>query len=1053
VRIRRLVRALSLAGAPLLLAASTAFAQTGQVTGIVTEQQSGQPLAAVQVTLTGTTFGTQTGPDGRYTIANAPSGVFTVSTRRIGYAPAQQENVRIVAGQTTTVNFALNVTTLRLEQVVITGTVDPTSGTRAPMVVDVVSAPEVPPTGSPVAALQGKVAGAQLVSSGGQPGSGISVQLRTPTSISKANEPLYVIDGVILGAATTDLESLDIESIEIVKGAAAASLYGSRAAAGVVNIRTRRGSNLEMGRTRFGARSEIGTASMQNMIKLNQSHWFQTNAQGQFITSGGAAITDPTSLAGQAARALKPLASRFADSPYPSDVPLYDHIDRFVNPGQTYSNTMNLSSNSAATNFFAQLNQLHETGILNDLNDGYDRYSGRLNLDHRLSDKLGLSASVFHSRADRDEIPGRPFFDIMLFEAMIDLAAKDPSDSTHVVVRPQNTQPQANPLYVLSLTDNRSKRVRTLASMETRWSPINALSIYGNLSYDQSDRTTTNYTPRGLKSIEGVPGIGSMSKTQGTTNAANFGLGATYLQAFGSLTTRTTGRILLEREVNNAFTASGSEFTVVDLRSLDALSSQNISNSDIEARSNSYFINSALDFDGRYILDALVRNDQSSLFGPDNRSATYYAVRGAWRLAEESWWAFPSLNEFKLRYAVGTAGGRPSFSDQYETYSVSSGRISKGNLGNRELKPEFTIEHEMGLDLIALNRYSMQLTYARSKTSDQLLLVPLSSQLGFGNQWRNAGTMEGNTWELTTEAQLVQGRDTRWSVGLVADRSRYEITEFNLPCFSPGDGNRNGNPGITRRCEGVPLSNFYGKVTVRQLDQLAPRHDIAAVADRFAVNDEGYLVAVGAGGSFDNPQWGTNVVVPGLTGNITYGWGLPVFLKNAAGVDSSEYIGDGSPDANLGLSTNFSWRALSLYGLITSQIGGQIYNGTKQWAYRDFLHGDVDQRGKPEANKKPLAYYAALYKVNDINDYFVEPGGHTKLRELSARYNLRNADIPFLERLGMENASIGIIGRNLYTWTKYSGFDPEVARGVNSRDDLFGYPNYRTFTGVFEITF
>ncbi|HEX5830568.1 MAG TPA: carboxypeptidase regulatory-like domain-containing protein, partial [Gemmatimonadaceae bacterium] len=238
----------------LLATAGTAAAQTGRITGTVVDSTSGQPLTAVQVQVSGTTLGAQTGADGRYTIVNVPAGTHTVEARRIGYAPARRANVVVTADAAATADLTMRVAALQLQQVVTTGIVDPTSGTRVPFTVGRLEAADAPvPATNAIENLQGKIAGATMVPSA-QPGSGTSIVLRTPTSINKTTDPLVVVDGVILSqsfdGSFADLQSLDVESIEVVKGAAAASLYGSRASAGVIQIRTKRGAGQPEGATR-----------------------------------------------------------------------------------------------------------------------------------------------------------------------------------------------------------------------------------------------------------------------------------------------------------------------------------------------------------------------------------------------------------------------------------------------------------------------------------------------------------------------------------------------------------------------------------------------------------------------------------------------------------------------------------------------------------------------------------------------------------------------------------------------------------------------------------
>ncbi|HJU67485.1 MAG TPA: carboxypeptidase regulatory-like domain-containing protein, partial [Gemmatimonadaceae bacterium] len=271
------------------LAAAPAAAQNGQIAGTVSDSSSGAPIIGAQVTVAGTTLGALTNDEGRFSIAGVSAGTHALEVRRLGFAARTIRNVQVAAGQTVTVDVRLSPVAFRLQEQVTTGVVDPTSGTRTPFTVGKVTAEDAPvPATNPLQTIQGKIAGATVVNRG-QPGTGTDIILRAPTSITKSNAPLIVVDGVILSrtfsASTADLESLDIESIEVIKGAAAASLYGSRASAGVIAIRTKRGSELRDGETRITFRSELGAAQLPRQIGWSQYHHYMLNASGQYINA------------------------------------------------------------------------------------------------------------------------------------------------------------------------------------------------------------------------------------------------------------------------------------------------------------------------------------------------------------------------------------------------------------------------------------------------------------------------------------------------------------------------------------------------------------------------------------------------------------------------------------------------------------------------------------------------------------------------------------------------------------------------------------------------
>ncbi len=1030
--------AASLALSPLLPAsrAHGQATQVGTVTGVVTDS-AGRPLPSVQVTVEGTRLRAITSDAGRFSIS-VPAGRYTISARRLGYRAESTPAVTVAAGSVATTNFRLNAVGLTLEAVVTTGVVDPTSGTRVPFTVGRVDAENAPvPAGNAVETIQGKIAGVTVVPSG-QPGSGTNILLRSPTSINKATAPLIVVDGVILsstfGGSSADLESMDIETVEVVKGAAAASLYGSRAAAGVIQIKTRRGAALPENTTRVTTRTEVGTNQLGGKLGWAERHYYLTNASGQYVNTAGAVVS-------RAQRVAKPIYTRFQDVEYID--PVYDQVDRFFDPGQFYKNSIAIAQNGTRSNWVLSMNNTREDGVV--LNSGkYVQNNIRLNLDHQLMQDLRFSFSGYHSRSDRHELYDDTFFDLINQAPDVDLRTPDPDGTPYLFQGDPNEGREENPLYVLATEDSRRKRARTQGSLEAKYSPFSWMNFDGNISYDRSDRRNDFFLDRGLKTeITGGISPGEIEQFAGTTDAVNAAASVNLIGRKGPLTLRTTLRGFSEKETNQTTTASGTFFSAPGVRSLSNAQQRSISSTMQDIRSNSYALTGGGDYRGRYIAEGLVRRDGSSLFGPEEQWNTYYRMSGAWRVTQESWWPIAAIDEFKLRASRGTAGTRPDFSDQFETFTFTEGGgLSKLTLGNKFLKPEHATETEIGLDAIIKQRYSVQLSYAKTRVIDQLIQIPLAGFFGYTSQWQNAGTVEGNTLEGTLEAQVVRRPNLTWRVGVVADRSRNRITEFNRSCFS--------TLTIAYRCAGETLGAMYGFRFIKGAAEL-PTSAVGREAE-FQVNDEGLLVWVGAGNSYQEGEtkrlWGTTTTM----GTTNFAWGMPIVLRDSTGNSAVVKIGDGNPDFHFGISNNVTWKAFTIYTLLDALVGGQVYNRTNQRMYQWARSADVDQTGKAQEMKKPIEYYVNLYAANDPTDYFVEDAGFVKLREVSVKYRLPASFTGALGRIGASGASVSLIGRNLKTWTGYKGYDPEVG-GTVQRLDAFDYPRYRTFTGSLEITF
>lgn len=1028
--------------APLLASLASAQTATGRVSGTVRDSSSRGGLSDVQVLLSGTRLAARTNSAGQYAINGVPAGSYTLEARRLGYQPSTIQNVSVPEGGTVVVDISLVPAALSLQAVVTTGLVDPTSGTRVPFTVGRIDAENAPvPATNAIETIQGKIAGATVVPLG-QPGSGTNILLRSPTSINKSNSPLIVVDGVIqsqsFGAASADLEAMDIASMEIVKGAAAASLYGSRAAAGVIQIRTRRGSTLPDGATRFRARTEVGTNQLGGKIEWARQHYYMVDAAGNYINAAGAVVP-------RAQRVADSVFRRFQDKAYAD--PVYDQVNRFFNPGQFYKNSLSLAQNTSRTNWFLSVVNSKEDGVV--LNSGaFNQSDLRFNLDHRPRESLRLSFSGYHSRSLRRELYPDTFFDLINQAPDVDLRAPDP-DGTPFMFQGDPEGREENPLYVLATEESRRRRARTQGSLDARYSPRRWLSFDANASYDRSDRRTNFFLDQGFKT-EGfaLGGPGEISQVTGDTDAFNAAVSANLVGNVGQLLLRSTVRALMEREENQLTVAEGTNLSVPGVPSLSNATQRFVADTLEQIRSNGYVVSGGADYAGRYILDGLVRRDGSSLFGPEETWNTYYRVSGAYRLAEESWWRWPLFSELKLRASRGTAGGRPDFADQFETFGFTEGGgLAKQTLGNKFLKPEHATETEVGVDAIIRDRHSLQLSYARTRVVDQLILIPLAAVYGYTSQWQNAGTVEGNTVEATLEAQVIRRPTFTWRLGLVADRSRNRVTQFDRSCFQTNT--------IAFRCAGETLGAMYGFRFIKSPEELPA--DAVARANEFAVNDEGLLVWVGmnAQGQPNRYTEGESARLWGATttiGTTNYGWGMPVTLRDATGSAAVVKIGDGNPDFHFGISNNIGWRNFQLYALLDANVGGQVYNQTNQRMYQWARSADVDQTGKPQELKKPIEYYVNLYAANDPTDYFVEDAGFVKLRELSLKYRFGQRLAGMLSRFGASDASVSLIGRNLFTWTDYKGYDPEVG-GTIVRLDSFDYPRYRTFTGSFEIVF
>lgn len=1049
--------------AALALCSSLAAAQNAVVTGTVTST-AGQPLGGANVAIPELGVGSIADANGHYTftvdVSKKTGQAVNVVARYIGYKPKRLP-VTLTAGRVEH-DFVLERDILNLEEVVVTGTSEATSQKKTPFsvaVVDNTQFKEVP-SPSPLGVIEGKVPGASVISSSGRPGDEPAIRLRAATSLTGRQDPLVMVDGVITRLGLADINSEDIERIEIVKGAAASSLYGSDAANGVIQIFTKRGSNLAEGQTTVSVRNEYGTSYLPHLVEHNQHNNYKlkdpTNPSLGFDLSSGSRTAKPDLI---------------SDSPYPI---YYDQYRKVFRPGQKLTNYISVGQRRGSSNYNASFENEHDQGVLK-LLDGYRRQNLRLNVDQAITDNLDMGIGAFYGRStsQQSDNAGGLFFGMLFLEPNVNidsLVQACPAgvvcnylgDYNPVVRQPPLSGNVDNPLYDLQVLQKNNDRDRFTGTFRSAWRMLNWLTLDGNVGYDMSDQVYKSFTPVGYTNSSGNVSQGGLFTENTINRSYNVNLSLTSTRQFTSWLHNTTKVAGLYEDQTNQFTnVNASALQVPKVPEFTAAGGQIIPRSGTEViRAKDAFLVTTFDIKDRYVLDGLVRQDQSSLFGSKERSATYHRVSGAYRLSQD--FHLPGVDELKLRVSHGTAGLRPPYIAQYEVFALQSGLPAPVTLGNAELKPAFSRETEYGFNVNFLTNYSLDYSYSQKRTTDEIIQVPLSSVTGYVDQYQNAGTLSGKSHELALGAVLMSKANSFWRVTITGDRTRQRVEDLKVPPFFVGPNPGDANTQIFRIAPNQPFGVIYGSRWIRTADQL--QQTIAAgrltgTAADYVVNEEGFYVR--------KTQYHTVSEVP-----------LKAFVCEAStgntctSAQSVVQIGDVNPDFNMGLNSSFQWHAISLSGTLNWVKGGQIYNYTRQWPFNEQRDKAFDQSAKPavtcaadwqtsnptcpySTGKKPSSYYSAFYNNFDPNDYFVENGSYMRLRELAVNWTLPSK---WTQRLPFDfrTARLGVVGRNLWTSTKYSGYDPDVTGpgGGNPfayRVDYFTYPTYRTFTAMLEF--
>lgn len=1125
---RRAIGGLAVTAA-LGLSPGIALAQTMVITGRVLSEQ-GQTLQAANVFITEMNISIPTNEQGTYRITLPAERVrgqtVMLRARAIGHTP-QSRQITLRAGEFTE-NFALKADVNRLSEVVVTGVTGETEKKKLAFAVTSVDAADLPvPAANALSSLQGKVPGAQITMPSGRPGTAPSIVLRGVKSINasgRSQGPLVIVDGVILNGGTQDINPQDVESVEIVKGAAASSLYGARAAAGVIQITTKSARGASQG-AKFTVRSEFGMNDVQSEYPYAERHFLmmdETQTRFCIKQSGLPACSRTVDFEAEARRindvagasALAPynferdggiglaltkpeLRGLFQVNPWPKR---YNPMDATVTNNQYQNTNIDVVGRFGGTGIFASVSNLTHEGAIKFLN-GYKRNSVRANVDQSVGDAWNMQLQTFYARGT--QFRDGEWFRLTRVPAGVDLMRRDSEGRLFIRSNPLNQgQQNENPLYDNENRQGRNDQDRFLGSFNTRYSPFSWLDFDGNASFDRRRTSGYNLTDRGFRVTaisQSNAYLGSLGQTNSGDQSYNLNLSATARQtnAFGlsDLGMRYNVRYGFDQQDGESNGSGnnpigGTTLAVPGLNSLDnvtVLTSPTSSRTSI--RGMAVVGGAAADYKGRYIVDGIYRMEGSSLFGADERWHPYYRGSFAWLASDEPWWPVKTaLTLFKPRVSVGTAGGRPRFSAQYETFTIGTGgTVSGTTLGNRNLKPENTTETEYGIDAELYGRYGLTVTYARDITEDQILQVPPPVSSGFSNQWKNAGQMDNKTWEVSLNAPIISRRTFTWSARAAYDRNRSIITGLDIPPYFQSDAS-----STFRFANRERIGTIWGKYFIRDCSQLPSQFaGDCGPGKSYQKNDEGFVVWTGGrspGDGIKDNLWqavqpgcmkgGAPLAVTGevacqaLGGTVTNpwaipatSWGMPIVIRDSTGNPVLQRLGNTQPDFRASLAQTFTFKKWSLYALVDGEFGRRVFNEEIHWSLGDFNVRYEDQAGKTVETAKPIGYYwrapqpdngsgvGGFYDVLGSNNVTAQKATFAKLRELSLGY-------AFGPIRGVGDWSLTVVGRNLLTVTDFLGWDPEVGTGGTDLNSgavggvaAYQYPQIRTFTATISTRF
>lgn len=1088
--------------AALILVAAPAQAQqvTLTVTGTV-HSEDDVPIAGAVVQLVGLPFSTVTRNDGSYTLSLpaariTPGQAVRLQARAISYRPSvvnlalDQESLRH--------DFRLAANPLQLGEIVVTGAGTESDVAKLANVRNSVDAGLIARSNETnvVSALAAKAPNVEIISTAGDPGASSSIRIRGANTLSGAGDPLFVVDGIPIDNSTfstadldpfqtaqggtsapnraSDINPADIESIEILKGAAAGAIYGARAGQGVVLITTRRGRQGQG--VSYSFRSTMGVNQITAVPALQREF-----GQGESGLADPCAATDP--VADPSFRDCD--ATRYSWGPaLAPGTRTYDHAREMFKDGFTTDNTVTLSGGGERTTFYLSAGLSHQGGTIRGPNNSYDKMSFRLKGDQRVTDRLTIGANVAYTNAQGEFVQKGSNFSAVGVGAwrtppeFNNAAYLDPVTGMHRAYRfPSPSLASSgisrgydNPFFIANRAISTSDSDRIIGGLTASLAATGWLRFNYSLGVDYSG----DYRLQGLPqtSSNGPDAFGQVIKASLNRSQVDHNLTAT---ASYRVNPRVSGAFTIGQNLNSRvfkrLGVIGNGLIAPAPYTLGNTASQDAPNDfETQVRTEGYFGQATVDVADQLFLKGGLRYDGSSTFGRQKLRNWFPSAGAAWQFTNATSAFGDKITYGKLRAAYGEVGTEPApylttvtfvaggkFTDPY---SVAIGASERGIGGLYSstvkpavgLKPERTKELELGVDVALFKDYAdLSFTWYRRRSDDVILSVPVPASTGYTLESANGAAIRNAGTEWMLNIRPISRRDVTWEVGFQVATNRSRV--LALKGVDPNGGyvgyGGNGGFGTANVMIGQPVGVF------RDYDYVRCGRGITDI----------YGTAIDVDAACGNAPAGALYIDDG-TFSSTGQPGFPV-----PDYSTTRVMGNPEPDWTGSLRNTFRYKKWTFSGLLDIKNGGQVYNGTR-YALIHFgtaratarrgetvTFGDDYFKGEKVAGPgagTPATLGEDFFRYDygfAVGTGFYEDGGFIKLREISIGYTLDNA---FVQRtLGFSSVDIRVSGRNLHTWTKYTGVDPETnlvgaetgARGI----DWFNNPQARSYLISFTL--
>ena len=1000
------------------------------VQGTITDNNN-IPLPGVDIIIKGTSTGTTTDFDGNFSIDATSEQTLVFSY--VGFATQE-----VLVENQNTINLVMEEDISELDEVVIVG-----YGTSSKKeLVSAVSsvdgkALENQPVSRVDQALQGRAAGVEVVSNNGTPGAGATIRIRGNSSINGNNNPLFVVDGFIVGTEfnLNNLNINDIESIEILKDATALAIYGTRGAAGVVLVTTKSGEGLEEGKPKISLNVYTGVDEMANRINvlggpdyiryLNEADQFIPGApiefNGNILPVG---VTDPS------------LPILF---PNPNEVPTNDWIDLVTQTGVTENLDFSIRGNSKKINYYTSFNYFNQEGLIR--NSGIERFILRNNMDVKVSDRLTVGARLNISRQRRENnkvnfgsvvssvLPVRNIFD---------------ADGNFTATNPISGSLQRNPEADIQLREDHTIVTNMILNSYIEYELLHNLKIKSTvgatLNYFKNNRYLPAQLPERLATNLGGEGRVNTNQSHSILQENTI----TYKKGYGKNNFNILGGFTWQKDVLESVstTAGGIPFDVLGFNGLEIGSDPNLYQvaSGYNQRTFASFLGRvSYSYDKKYVLSLVGRYDGSSVFESGNKFAFFPSAGAAWNIDEENFMdKFEEVNRLKLRASFGIVGEQgidpfnslnrynPTFTYFNENLVPA---VILGSPASSGLQWETTEQLDFGLELGLFNdRVSLEAGYYKKVTKDLLLNTDIPNTAGIGRLTRNIGSVQNQGVEFLLNTVNVSNDKFEWSSTLTVSANRSLVLDLGGENFIPLQSTGNQGGASAGLIVGQPFPVFIGAE---------------------------YL------GTYQNPQ---QIIDDNRVGRSFLGGPRFTDLNGDGVINQLDSQVIGSPEADFfgGFRNTFVYKNITLDMFFQGSYGNDIFNVLTQTSFYGRGDQNLDSRvldrwrqGVNEISDVPRAG-TSTSEFNPNSTVNVEDGSFLRLRTVSLSYNVPLENFPILKK-SFSSVNVYVTGNNLALFTKFSLGDPEVnnftaGSGFNSISQGFAsgqYPYARTLvTGI-----